>query len=172
MRTRIALAAASAAVFTGAGAMVGPTTSHVAAPTPSQRDLATVSFDHVPWSFPANRLAADLVFVGAFDIGPTPVPPPRVKVPPASHPPVPSPTDATSVWTADWQCIRDYESGNQFNSPDAPSGAYGIIEETWNSFGMPGWPYEAPADEQNSVALELYSLYGWGPWESRYACGL
>jgi hypothetical protein len=90
---------------------------------------------------------------------------------PVAPPPVPV-TDATSVWTPDWQCIRIHESGDQYNSAAAPSGAYGIIQETWQSFGYGGWPYQAAAATQNQVALELYNRYGWSPWSTRFACGL
>jgi hypothetical protein len=88
---------------------------------------------------------------------------------PATPPPV---TDATSTATRDWQCIRVHESGDQYNSPAAPSGAYGILAVTWHSFGMSGWPYQAPASEQDAVALELYHRYGWAPWGTRFVCGL
>jgi len=81
-------------------------------------------------------------------------------------------TDATSVATADWACIRLHESGDRYNSASAPSGAYGILISTWRSFGLSGWPYEAPASEQDQIALELYARYGFHPWSSRYACGL
>ena len=94
-------------------------------------------------------------------------------VAPAPPPPPPPPvTDATSVDTADWACIRTHESGDQYNSPAAPSGAYGILISTWRSFGYSGWPYQAPASLQDRVALELYARYGWVPWSSRFACGL
>jgi hypothetical protein len=90
-------------------------------------------------------------------------------VTPTTTPPV---TDANSVATADWACIRMHESGDRYNSPAAPSGAYGILISTWRSFGLSGWPYEAPASQQDEVALELYARYGFQPWSSRYACGL
>ena len=62
------------------------------------------------------------------------------------------------AWTrADWTCIRVHESGDQYNSPAAPSGAYGILISTWRSFGYSGWPYEAPPSLQDRVALELYA---------------
>jgi type IV secretory pathway VirB10-like protein len=96
-------------------------------------------------------------------------PPPPVPPPPVTPPPV---TDANSVATADWACIRMHESGDRYNSPAAPSGAYGILISTWRSFGLSGWPYEAPASQQDQVALELYARYGFHPWSSRYACGL
>jgi hypothetical protein len=97
------------------------------------------------------------------------IPPPPVTPPPPPPPPV---TDATSVATADWGCIRVHESGDQYNSPAAPSGAYGILISTWRALGYSGWPYEAPASVQDQVALALYARYGWGPWSSRFACGL
>jgi Transglycosylase-like domain len=84
----------------------------------------------------------------------------------------PPPTDATSTATANWDCIRVHESGNRYNSPAAPSGAYGILLSTWSSFGLSGWPYEAPAAQQDALALQLYQQYGWTPWSTRYACGL
>ena len=92
--------------------------------------------------------------------------------PPPPPPPPPPVTDATSVDTADWMCIRIHESGDQYNSPAAPSGAYGILISTWREFGYSGWPYEAPASVQDQVALELYARFGWKPWSSRFACGL
>jgi hypothetical protein len=94
---------------------------------------------------------------------------------PATTPPPPPPppvTDATSVATADWMCIRVHESGDQYNSSAAPSGAYGILISTWREFGYSGWPYEAPASVQDEVALKLYARFGWAPWSSRFACGL
>jgi len=104
---------------------------------------------------------------------PTTAPPAAPVVTPAPTPPPPPPvTDATSVDTGDWLCIRVHESGDQYNSPAAPSGAYGILISTWRSFGYSGWPYEAPASVQDHVALELYARDGWRPWSSRFACGL
>jgi hypothetical protein len=98
---------------------------------------------------------------------------PPVTTPTTTPPPPPPPvTDADSVDTADWMCIRVHESGDQYNSPAAPSGAYGILISTWRSFGYSGWPYEAPASLQDQVALELYARDGWRPWSSRFACGL
>jgi hypothetical protein len=92
--------------------------------------------------------------------------------PPPPPPPPPPVTDATSVDTADWMCIRVHESGDQYNSAAAPSGAYGILISTWREFGYSGWPYEAPASVQDEVALKLYARFGWAPWSSRFACGL
>jgi hypothetical protein len=109
---------------------------------------------------------------------PTPAPPAPVVVPvaPVAAPVVPttppSPSDATSVATSDWQCIRVHESGDRYNDPSEPSGAYGILISTWRSFGFTGWPYQAAPAVQDALALRLYAMYGFHPWSSRFACGL
>jgi Transglycosylase-like domain len=101
---------------------------------------------------------------------PTPTPPPAAA--PAPAPPPPPPTDTSSTDTADWQCIRVHESGDAYNDPTRPSGAYGILESTWESFGYSGWPYEAAPGVQDALALELYHEYGWNPWSTKTVCGL
>jgi hypothetical protein len=102
-----------------------------------------------------------------------PVPPVVTPPPPPPPPPPPVPvTDANSVNTPDWMCIRIHESGDRYNSPAAPSGAYGILLSTWQEFGYSGWPYQAPASVQDALALRLHQLYGFEPWSSRFACGL
>ena len=112
----------------------------------------------------ASTAAGNLTAIGAASVAvPTPPPPP---------PPPPPPTDATSTATTDWQCIRIHESGDAYNDPSRPSGAYGILEETWRSFGYSGWPYEAAPAVQDALALRLYAEYGWQPWSTRYVCGL
>jgi len=106
---------------------------------------------------------------------PSPVTPPPAPVtpPPAPVTPPPAPvTNATSTNTPDWQCIRIHESSDRYNSPAAPSGAYGIVPVTWHSFGYSGWPYQAPPAVQDALALRLYNMYGWQPWSTRFACGL
>ena len=95
---------------------------------------------------------------------PAPAPAPVVVPPP--------PTDATSTDTTDWQCIRIHESGDEYNDPSRPSGAYGILESTWESNGYAGWPYQAEAAVQDALALKLYNEFGWTPWSTRYVCGL
>jgi hypothetical protein len=100
----------------------------------------------------------------------TPVTPAAPVTPPA--PPVVPVSDATSVSTADWACIRVHESGDRYNDPSEPSGAYGILISTWRSFGYSGWPYQASPGVQDALALRLYSLDGFHPWSSRYACGI
>jgi hypothetical protein len=117
-------------------------------------------------------------FAAAATTTTTTAPPPVVKPPtaPPAPPPPPAPavaiTDATSVYTPDWACIRTRESSNRYNSPAAPDGAYGILLSTWRSFGLTGQPYQAPPILQDRIALELYARYGFEPWSSRFACGL
>lgn len=102
---------------------------------------------------------------------PAPAPSPA-PAPAAAPAPPPPPTDTSSTDTADWQCIRVHESGDVYNDPTRPSGAYGILESTWESFGYSGWPYEAAPTVQDALALELYHEYGWAPWSTRTVCGL
>jgi Transglycosylase-like domain len=80
--------------------------------------------------------------------------------------------DSNSVATADWQCIRVHESGDNYNNPNMPSGAYGILISTWQSFGYSGWPYQAAPAVQDALALRLHGEDGFAPWSSRFACGL
>ncbi|MGH8988215.1 MAG: hypothetical protein ACRDXC_06410 [Acidimicrobiales bacterium] len=89
--------------------------------------------------------------------------------PPAPPPPV---TDSTSTTTPDWACIRQYESGDQYNSPTVPGGAYGFLEMTWLSLGYSGWPYQASPWVQSRAALFLHNELGWQPWGTRFVCGL
>jgi hypothetical protein len=81
-------------------------------------------------------------------------------------------TDSTSTTTPDWACIRLHESGDRFNTPAAPGGAYGFLEETWLSLGYGGWPYQAAPAVQSRAALYLYNELGWQPWSTRVVCGL
>jgi hypothetical protein len=93
----------------------------------------------------------------------------------AGHFPIPAVVtinDSNSVATADWQCIRVHESGDNYNNPNMPSGAYGILISTWQSFGYSGWPYQAAPAVQDALALRLHGEDGFGPWSSRFACGL
>lgn len=90
-------------------------------------------------------------------------------VPAAAPVPV---NDDTSVDTADWQCIRIHESGDNYNDPNMPSGAYGILISTWQSLGYSGSPYQAAPALQDAAALRLHAEYGFEPWGSRFACGL
>jgi hypothetical protein len=103
-------------------------------------------------------------------------PAPVAAPPPAAQPaPQPQPvvvTDATSTTTPDWACIRLHESGDRYNTPSVPGGAYGFLESTWLSLGYGGWPYQAPAAVQDQAVLYLYHEFGWQPWSTRFVCGL
>ena len=92
--------------------------------------------------------------------------------PAAAAPAVVTINDSNSVATADWQCIRVHESGDNYNNPNMPSGAYGILISTWQSFGYSGWPYQAAPAVQDALALRLHAEDGFDPWSSRFACGL
>jgi hypothetical protein len=138
-----------------------PTTTPTTAPTPTTKPAIVA----VKPAAPAVATPA----VAPATLAPATTPPAAAAVTPAVVVPV---TDATSVATADWACIRVHESSDRYNSPAAPSGAYGILISTWRSFGLSGWPYQAPASLQDQIALELYARYGFHPWSSRFACGL
>lgn len=182
MRTRIALAAASVAVSIAAGSVAGVAITPAAAIGDRPSGPAHVRPGHHQHRTGHPGPATTATTVSLVSWIPTagalrPVDaltfhPKAIVAAPAPPPPPPPATDYTSVWTPDWQCIRIHESGDRFNSPSAPSGAYGIIQETWHSLGFSGWPYQAPASLQNFAALALFHRYGWGPWSSRFACGL
>jgi len=189
VRIRIALATASTVSFM----ITSFNTQPAGAQTPAHRqqigstDLtATVPAVDVPVLYPAivSKVPSDIrefrssvgralwrKMVRTVPLAPAPIPAPPPVPPPAPVAPAPV-TDATSTNTANWQCIRVHESGDVYNSPTRPSGAYGILEITWSSYGYSGWPYEASAAVQDALALQLYNTYGWSPWSSRYACGL
>ena len=137
------------------------TTTTTTAPPKAKPAIVTVPKATTPMVAPATIAVPAVAPVAAPAVAPVAAPAVAVPV-----------TDATSVATADWMCIRVHESGDAYNSAAAPSGAYGILISTWRSFGLSGWPYQAPASLQDHVALELYARYGFHPWSSRYACGL
>jgi len=93
--------------------------------------------------------------------------------------PAPAPTaapasaasDATSTNTADWACIREHESGDNYG--EGGGGAYQFADGTWTSVtGSPGPAQSYPAATQDAAALSLYAQRGWAPWTTRYVCGL
>lgn len=69
------------------------------------------------------------------------------------------PTNETSVNTADWACIRKYESGNRYH---IHSGAYGFLDGAWRQYGDPRYPYAgaAPKAVQDAAALRLRRANG------------
>jgi hypothetical protein len=80
-------------------------------------------------------------------------------------------SDATSTDTADWACIRQHESGDDYAVGNG--GAYQFELGTWTSLtGLPSPAEDYPAAVQDTAALELYSQRGWEPWTTRYVCGL
>jgi hypothetical protein len=82
-----------------------------------------------------------------------------------------SATDADSVDTPDWQCIRDHESGD--NYAEHGGGAYQFEDGTWESVtGLPGSAEDYPPATQDAAALLLFSERGWEPWTTRWVCGL
>ena len=183
MRTRIALAAAMAVSyiitsFTVHPAAAGAATVPPATPASGGTQGAALSITQILWpkvvgvalatgqggTRPAASTAA-----AAFDAAVAAAQAAAAAAPP---PPPPPPTDATSTDTADWQCIRIHESGDVYNDPGEPSGAYGILKSTWQSYGYGGWPYEAAPSVQDALALELYAEYGWRPWSTSAVCGL
>jgi hypothetical protein len=89
--------------------------------------------------------------------------------------PTPTPTggvtDATSTGTADWACIRQHESND--NYAEGNGGAYQFQLGTWNALtGLPSPAEDYPPATQDAAALKLYSQRGWEPWSTRYVCGL
>ena len=164
MRIRIALTTAAAVLSTIMFAITAPvpTGAAVIRGVPSVSGFDALFFTPPTTTVPApSRAAAHWASLLAAS----------AKAPPPPPPPAP-PTDATSTDTADWQCIRVEESGDSYNDPNKPSGAYGILEMTWRSNGFNGWPYEAAPALQDALALKLYNEFGWAPWSSRFACGL
>jgi cell wall-associated NlpC family hydrolase len=75
----------------------------------------------------------------------------------------PSSPDWTSTNTADWDCIRQAESDDNYTST---SGAYGILLSTWASLGQLGTPGEASKSLQDAEALEILNYEGhfYGAW--------
>lgn len=185
MRTRIALATAMAVSYVITSFTVHPAAAAATASSAAidgsaqEQDPAVLAINHALWpqvvgtTVPSGTAEASnrqSAAAAAFDAAVAAAQAATAAAPPP--PPPPPPTDATSTTTADWQCIRIHESGDVYNDPGEPSGAYGILESTWESFGYTGWPYQAAPSVQDSLALELYGEYGWNPWSSSAACGL
>jgi Transglycosylase-like domain len=154
----------AAAVLAARIAPSPPAPAVVAAMTTPAVTTTTITITTSPTSITTAKAAPKPL--------PAPTVPPTVPTTVPAPPPTQPITDATSTDTPDWQCIRVHESGDQYNSPSAPSGAYGIVSVTWRSNGYEGWPYEAAAATQDNLALKLFHEYGWQPWSTRFACGL
>ena len=80
-------------------------------------------------------------------------------------------SDATSTNTADWACIREHESGD--NYAEGNGGAYQFELGTWQALtGLPSPAEDYPPSVQDAAALQLFAQRGWEPWTTRYVCGL
>ena len=90
---------------------------------------------------------------------------------PRSRPRPTGGSDATSTNTADWACIREHESGD--NYAEGGGGAYQFELGTWEGLtGLPTPAEDSPPAVQDAAALKLYAQRGWEPWTTRYVCGL
>jgi Transglycosylase-like domain len=71
--------------------------------------------------------------------------------------------------SANWECIRNAESGGSGGYAAAGGGAYQFEDGTWTSVtGLPG-PAEAySSGRQDAAALALYDARGWEPWSADY----
>lgn len=71
--------------------------------------------------------------------------------------------DWTTTDTADWDCIREAESGDNYT---VQSGAYGFLQSTWSYYNEPGTPGQASKAIQNALALKILNVEGhfYGAW--------
>ncbi len=173
---RTAVTAGRAAIGTALPAL-GATLSAASHPVRLRHERSASRGRHARHvvAMPASAVSPSLAPAPAPAVVPAPVTAASASPAPATFAAasvVPPPTDWTSTATPDWQCIRIRESGDVYNDPTRPSGAYGILDSTWVSMGYGGWPYEASPTVQDEAALTLYHEYGWQPWSSRFACGL
>lgn len=151
--------------------------STVPGPAPVSTSVPQVVQPSPPPTVPTTTLPPSPPSTPVPDTSPTTLPAPIAPVsepspPPTTPAPQPATTDATSTDTADWACIRNGESGDRYNDPSAPSGAYGILESTAESNGWI-WPVSnADPGTQDGYALSLYTRYGWQPWSTAPGCGL
>ncbi len=97
--------------------------------------------------------------------------------PAAAPAPAPAPapaaggSDGSSTNTADWACIREHESGDNYS--EHGGGAYQFELGTWESLtGLSSPAEDSSPAVQDSAALRLYAERGWEPWTTRYVCGL
>jgi hypothetical protein len=127
----------------------------------------------IPIPVPAPKAPPVVVHLPVHLVVRAPVPVPVAAPVPA---PAPAPAavpqaDSTSVNTADWDCIRRHESGD--NYAEHGGGAYQFEIGTWHSItGLAGSAQDYPAATQDAAALKLHAERGWEPWSTRYVCGL
>jgi septal ring factor EnvC (AmiA/AmiB activator) len=68
-----------------------------------------------------------------------------------------------------WDCIRQLESGNNYNSPGG--GAYQFLDSTWHALGYSGSAQDAPPQQQDAAAAQLQQRAGWDQWTTAKRCG-
>ncbi len=96
---------------------------------------------------------------------------PAVPAPAPAPAPAAGSSDASSTNTADWACIREHESGDNYS--EGGGGAYQFEFGTWQALtGLPSPAEDYPPSVQDAAALELFAQRGWEPWTTRYVCGL
>jgi len=111
----------------------------------------------------------------------TTAPQPSVTQPkPAPKPAAPKPTTAPapqgggSAPNAFLACVRQRESGNNYqavNPSSGAGGAYQFMVSTWRAMGGYGLPQNADPATQDAMALKLYNQAGRSPWAGgQYAC--
>jgi hypothetical protein len=66
----------------------------------------------------------------------------------------------------DWAALRRCESGGDYANRRNPRyrGAYQFDRSTWRSVGGVSDPADAPPDEQDARAVQLYAERGAQPW--------
>jgi septal ring factor EnvC (AmiA/AmiB activator) len=80
----------------------------------------------------------------------------------------PAPASSASI-EATFACIRQLESGNNYNSPGG--GAYQFQDATWHSLGYTGTASDYPPAVQDEAARKLQARDGWAPWTTAPLCG-
>jgi hypothetical protein len=110
----------------------------------------------------------------AAQVAPVATPVTQVQAVAAAPPVAPAPggdSDATSTDTADWACIREHESNDDYAAGNG--GAYQFEFGTWSALtGLPSPAEDYAPAVQDAAALKLYAERGWEPWTTRYVCGL
>ncbi len=90
--------------------------------------------------------------------------------PTRSSAPVPAPLgESSSSVDATFACIRQLESGNNYQSPGG--GAYQFLDSTWQSLGYTGTASDAPPAVQDEAARRLLARSGWSQWTTAPLCG-
>ena len=147
----------------------------------NQKRFWVVSGDHGP------VLASSHGLVPMVSILTPQPPPPPVAVataPKAASGPAPVTAAASSIVTSSYTipanlapifaCIRYYESRDNYAESANPGyrGAYQFAWSTWQELGQTGDPAAAPPWLQDEMAVKLYRMDGWTPWQTAPLCGV